>query len=398
MMDASSYVESAGSPAIVLGGGINGLSAVRSLAQAGLRSIVVIDHERDPAAVSRYSRKFVVTTFDGMAFIDQLLHLRKALPADGVLICVDDRPALAVSRYRDQLAPYFRFRLPAHDLLRDLALKESFFHLAKRDGYPVPRTRLLRNRAELGELCDFTPPLCIKPNSHSPAYLSSFQKAYRVETKAEARLLCERVMNAVGEVIVQEWIEGANDSIYFCLCYMGQPEPVVFTGRKGRSWPPQTGITASCWAAPEVAPELEELTINFFRSVGVTSGFASMEYKRDQRNGRFLMVEPTVGRTDGQEEISALCGINLCYVGYCDAAGLPQPRLVLDPTHVWRDELLDLRSAQVLGTRRSYPSGYRLHNAYWRYNDPAPALLRMIQYAKSAIRRRPKHSSQLVVQ
>jgi predicted ATP-grasp superfamily ATP-dependent carboligase len=184
------------------------------------------------------------------------------------------------------------------------------------------------------------------------------------------------VLDKVGEVIVQEWIEGSNDSIYFCLCYMSPRTSVAFTGRKGRSWPPQIGLTASCWAAPEVAEELEDLTIRFFRSIGLTNGFASMEYKRDQRDGRFRFVEPTVGRTDGQVEISALCGINLCHVGYCDAAGQPWPPLKLDPTHVWRDEFRDFISARKLGTSCFYPPHHRIHNAYWRWDDPGPALLK----------------------
>jgi predicted ATP-grasp superfamily ATP-dependent carboligase len=392
MINVPTYAECADGtpPVIVLGGGINGLSAVRSLAQAGLRSVVVVDTKRDVAAISRYSEQIAVATFNGEAFVKDLLELRKKLPQDGILICVDDRPALTLSLYRKDLSPSFRFQLPSHEMLVDLAFKDSFFHIAQRSGYPVPRTRLLRNHDELSALRDFRLPICVKPNGRSRAYDGSFKKAYRVETRAEAQALCERVLDTVGEVLVQEWIEGTNDAIYFCLCYMGRPEPVAFTGRKGRSWPPQTGVTASCWAAPEEAPQLEELTIGFFRSVGVTSGFASMEYKRDQRDGRFLMVEPTVGRTDGQVEISALCGINLCHVAYCDAAGLPRPSLALDPAHVWRDEVLDFRSAQVLGTRCAYPLGYRIHNAYWRYDDPAPALLRTVQYVKSAMRQRLK--------
>jgi D-aspartate ligase len=176
---------------------------------------------------------------------------------------------------------------------------------------------MVRAPWELPQLRDLRPPLCVKPNSRSQAYDGSFQKAYRASRPI--RSLCERVLDTMGEVIVQGWIEGSNDSIYFCLCYLSPGASVAFTGRKGRSWPPQVGLTASCWAAPEVAEELEDLTIRFFRSIGLTSGFASMEYKRDQRDGGFRFVEPTVGRIDGQVEISALCGINLCHVGYCDA-------------------------------------------------------------------------------
>jgi len=267
-------------------------------------------------------------------------------------------------------------------------LKERFFRLAQRGGFPVPRTLLVQNHGDLNGVRDLRPPLCVKPNGRSRAYDGSFKKAYRIESQADARSLCERVLDTVGEVIVQEWIEGSNDSIYFCLCYMGPRASVAFTGRKGRSWPPQIGLTASCWAAPEVAEELEDLTIRFFRSIGLTNGFASMEYKRDQRDGGFRFVEPTVGRTDGQVEISALCGINLCHVGYCDAAGQPSPPLKLDPTHVWRDEFRDFISARILGTSCFYPPSHRIHNAYWRWNDPGPALLESARGAKGALRAR----------
>jgi hypothetical protein len=122
--------------------------------------------------------------------------------------------------------------------------------------------------------------------------------------------------------------------------------------------------------------------------IGLTYGFASMEYKRDQRDGGFRFVEPTVGRTDGQVEISALCGINLCHVGYCDAAGQPCPPLKLDPTHVWRDEFRDFISARILGTSCFYPPSHRIHNAYWRWDDPGPALLESVRGAKGALRAR----------
>jgi predicted ATP-grasp superfamily ATP-dependent carboligase len=360
--------------AVVLGGGTNGLSAVRSLAHAGLRAVVVVNAKYEIAATSRYAKRFTVPTFEGEEFVEQLRRLREAMPHRGVIIFADDRPLLTVSRYRDRVAPWFAFQLPAHELLLDLTMKEPFFRLAQKDGFPVPTTLLLRNEGDLNGLRDLRPPLCVKPNKRSPAYDGTFNKAYRVETRSDALPLCKRVLEKVGEVIVQEWIEGSNDSIYFCLCYIGNGASVAFTGRKGRSWPPQVGVTASCWAAPEVAEELEDLTIRFFRSVGLTNGFASMEYKRDWRDGSFRFVEPTIGRIDGQVEISALCGVNLCHVGYCDAAGRPCPPLRPDPTHVWRDEFRDFISARMLGTSCFYPSKHRIHNAYWRWDDPGPAL------------------------
>ncbi len=42
----------------------------------------------------------------------------------------------------------------------------------------------------------------------------------------------------------------------------------------------------------------------------------SMEYKRDRRDGRFHMIEPTVARTDFQEEVATLNGMNIPLASY----------------------------------------------------------------------------------
>ena len=372
--------------AVILGGGMNGLGAVRSFAHAGIRSTVV-NIGRDEVTASRHCSYFRVSTFDGEAFVSELLRLRERLPRGGVLICGDDRPLLTLSRYRDLLAPHFRFELPPHQLLENLVHKLPFFQMARQGGFAVLETLLLRRHCELSRLRDLRLPLCVKSNGRSPIYDGAFQKAHRVTSQQEAQALCSRVLDVAGEVIVQEWIEGPNDAICFVLCCLGGPNPVVFTGRKGRSWPEQVGTTASCWAAPEVAGELEEATIRFFHHIGVAQGLASMEFKRDARDGRFYMVEPTVGRVDSQEEIAALCGVNLCHIAYCDAAGLVRPHLRLDPTHVWRNELTDFRAARSLGTSCLYPPGHYIHNAFWRWNDPFPAILAVSHTAKNAVRR-----------
>ncbi len=63
-----------------------------------------------------------------------------------------------------------------------------------------------------------------------------------------------------------------------------------------------------------------------------------MEYKRDSRDGKFYMVEPTVGRTDYQEEIAVLNGINLPLVVYRGELGMSAPPpTAVTPPRAWRD-------------------------------------------------------------
>src|SRR4029077_557792 len=109
-------------------------------------------------------------------------------------------------------------------------------------------------------------------------------------------------------------------------------------------WPPLVGGTASCVSAPAVRDELIALTDAFFERVGFV-GLGSMEYKRDIRDGRFYMVEPTVGRTDYQEEVATLNGVNIPYAAYRAEIGYSDSFAnSMRPPRIWRDSLSYLKA------------------------------------------------------
>jgi predicted ATP-grasp superfamily ATP-dependent carboligase len=192
----------------------------------------------------------------------------------------------------------------------------------------------------------------------------------------------------IDEIIVQEWIEGSDSDVYFCLQYRpanGAPT-VSFVGRKICQWPSLIGGTASCIPAAEVAAELTALTDNFFNAVGFI-GMGSMEYKRDIRDGKFYMVEPTVGRTDYQEEIAALNGVNIPFAAYRAELGLTAPRPnTVSPPRAWRDPLgyANARAAGVPDPMRQFSPNITVCDAYFRVDDPMPYIALKFQ----AMRRR----------
>ena len=102
----------------------------------------------------------------------------------------------------------------------------------------------------------------------------------------------------------------------------------------------------------------------------------SMEYKRDERDGRFYMVEPTVGRTDFQEEVATVNGCNMPLSAYCYEMGLPIPEVVpVQPPLVWRDAQADRWSAQESGDAADQASeSHTVVDSYRRWNDPVPWL------------------------
>jgi predicted ATP-grasp superfamily ATP-dependent carboligase len=172
-------------------------------------------------------------------------------------------------------------------------------------------------------------------------------------------------------VIVQEWIEGPDSEIFFtffCTRRDGTPA-VFFSGRKLHSDPPGVGSTAICIPAPDFAETLERETRKLLERIRYR-GLGSLEFKRDVRNGRILMVEPTVGRTDWQEEIAALGGVNLPVLGYWIALGADPPSASSTAPQrcpAWR---ADFRFKLPAG----FPANIRMFDAHFRWSDPLPGV------------------------
>src|SRR5262249_19137329 len=154
-------------------------------------------------------------------------------------------------------------------------------------------------------------------------------------------------------------------------------------------WPVLVGGTASCIPAPGVAAELSELTERFFATVGFT-GVGSMEYKRDTRDGRFFMIEPTVGRTDYQEEIATLNGVNIPLAMFRGELGLPMPPAqIIAPPRGWRDPqgYANAREAGAPDPIRELCPELRLHDAYFRMDDPMPHIALKMESVRHRLRR-----------
>jgi D-aspartate ligase len=362
-------------PAVVVGGGLNALGIVRSLAAAGVPVLVIDTDPQSPAMRSRHGRKLVCAKLEGSGFIDRLLELARDWDRAAMLFVTEEKSVIAVSEYRDRLAPRFHIRMPAHDRLMQLMHKQGFQELAESCAAPVPRTVRLQSLADLPLADKLTFPCVFKPSQKDYAYGARFKKAYKVTSTGELARLYHEIHPVTADMVVQEWIEGADSDIYFCLQYVGADgEPVSsFAGRKIRSWPPRIGGTASCTAAWEDAAELKDMTSLFFRQVGFT-GMGSMEYKRDVRDGRFYMVEPTVGRTDFQEEVAALNGVNIPYAAYCYELGLaPAAETRAAVPRIWRDPLSDRWSFEEGdGIADARSQSHAVWDAYWRWNDPLP--------------------------
>src|SRR5690348_10952099 len=120
-------------PAVVVGGTLNGLGVVRSLARGGV-PVVALDTTRQcPAAWSRHCTFVQVPSLEGEALTDALVRLASRLRCRPALILTSDQSVLTVSAARGRLAPLYSIDLPSRQIVETLADKTLFHVLAERE-------------------------------------------------------------------------------------------------------------------------------------------------------------------------------------------------------------------------------------------------------------------------
>ncbi len=371
--------------AVVVGLELNGLGVARALNAAGVRVTAFCDRPGNAHRHSRAVHHVVTADGHGAPLMAALRAYRAMLDHDPVLFLTTEDAVSTVAEGRADLSGY-RFDMPDSMIVHDLMNKDRFVPLAEAAGLPQPHSVTIRTQADTAAISSIAPPLIVKPAERSARYSTRFRKAYVVDDASSAAQLATEMLDVTPEVIVQQYVPGGDDCIYFCLQYRNAAGQAVasFSGRKTASWPPQVGGTAECVAAPEHGAALFDLTDRFFAQAGFI-GMGGVEYKRDPRDGRFYLIEPTVSRTDYQAEVATLNGVNLPYAAWCSALGRPVPQFTPRADRGWRDGGAVASGAQVQ-RQGSTADGGRWHSvdALFRPDDPLPWL---IQQARRVLRK-----------
>lgn len=350
-------------PAVVIDAGApSALDVVRAL---GFRGVPVTGVFCDPsnrafyARITRASRylRTSVTVRDGEGLVATLLRLGSELPVGTVLITLGDTEMLAVSRAREELAPFFRLCMPPREMIEALLDKSRFAELANEHGIPVPRTFPVSDESTLQVAVEYTRfPCIIKPPwrdrqwSRSQGTLKVFRARNCTELIAGGRKLLRHYDHG----IVQEEVTGPETNLFCAFAFLDErSEPVTLSVcRKMRQYPPYFGNTAL--AESVVQPEVEQLTRDICRRLGLV-GYASIEFKREPETGRWLVLEITPCRVDRQAGVTEIARRSVVAAWYATLAGsAPDPVRPLRIGVRWASPSNDLRSL------RTY-----LHNREW---------------------------------
>ena len=336
--------------AVVLGLNPNGLGIVRSLSAVG---IPVIGVDRTPTGIwdtniwmssrTRLCRK-VFYDPENSNLLERLLELGKTLSTRGILFPSGDDELLCISRYRDELEKYFKFRIPDSKTVELIANKDQFSAFARQQNIPAPVTLAGCQPDEVGmHATSLEFPCLIKPSLRDKKWNIEFndQKVLIANSATELEELFHRAYQFNKQLLIQEIIPGADSNLYFSHVYLSEnlETLAIWTGRKIRQRPIHFGtstMTESIWN-----DQIASSSLKLLKSLNC-SGYSSVEYKRDPRDGLFKIMEVTQGRTWYPHYLGFGAGVNIPYVWYRDLAGLEAIASPDAKDHVrWIDECRD---------------------------------------------------------
>jgi D-aspartate ligase len=367
-------------PVVVVGGVLTALGVVRSLASAAIPVYLASDTRFCPAGLSRQCTLLRVPDLKGQGLVDGLLSIAGRIGEKAVLILSSDLQVVAVSGARAALEAHYFLALPTETMVDVLMDKAKFQAYAEEIGLPVPRAVVLDEGSDEQALDVLSMPVVVKPADKALVLAGVVERATRADTLAEAHTVARRMRCAASSVVVQEWIDGDDDDIYFTLFVCDGQSRIValFTGRKMICEPPLVGSTALCVAATEEYQALAAQT-QAFVTQSHYHGIGGLEFKRHRRTGQFVVVEPTVGRADWQEEIATLCGVNIPTIAYRTALGEPVESVgAIDPTVAWRESFKYRPRAGTL------PPGTRIVDGHFRRADPLPGVYSLYAYLRTS--------------
>ncbi|MFC1420358.1 carboxylate--amine ligase [Streptacidiphilus cavernicola] len=372
-----------------------GVGVLRTLGRAGVPVHAMVEDRFTPAAVSRYAVRRFVRPTTGLeqpaALVDALLAIGAAIGRRSVPVPTDDEAALLLAEHADRLSACFLLPPVPPTLPRRLADKGGLYRLCLEHGVPAPRSRTPADRAELVAAGrDLGYPLVLK-NLEPWTRLRAPVVRHTTMVGDERELLAACPPDGALSVLAQECLpaDRAEDWFTHLYCPADGGPPVVFTGLKLRSWPPDAGVTTRARALAN--PGLAEQAADFCRRIGYR-GVADLDWRLDRRDGRYKLVDFNP-RTGAQFRLlETVAGLDVVRCLHLDLTGRPLPRGPRQRSRGYGVGQLDLPSAAVWAwQRKALPADLLprrgTERAWLCRDDPAPAVAEAVRFGGTVARR-----------
>lgn len=367
--------------AVVIGGSHGSLGLIRSLGRRGI-PIVALARKQRIQLYSRYARRAL--TWPEMSDRRAVAYLLDIGAAHGllgwVLFAGGDQEAGFLSRCRSELQNYFKIVTPEWSTMRSICNKRFTYELAQSVGVNFPWTRCAVGLDELRTLdCPF--PAILKPAIHGNPNPFTQAKAWLVKDRAELLAKYSEACRYVepADILVQELIPGDGEAQFSFAAVSAGGIPIAsFTARRSRQYPVDFGYTSTFVETTE-RPEVEESARELLTALRY-DGLVEVEFKFDCRDEQYKLLDIN-GRIWQWLSLGRSAGIDLAYVAWLTALGMPAPRPVARPCAAWLHFSRDLAASMTAIARGNLsPIGYI--RSLWRASeyavlaadDPLPAV------------------------
>ncbi|MFO8192939.1 MAG: carboxylate--amine ligase [Bacillota bacterium] len=326
-------------PSVILGANFyNALGAIRTLGRRGV-PVYALDYHFPTAYAlsSRYVTEKVLCpdiNHNEKELADFLISFGKGFSVKPVLMAAADNYALMISRYAEELAPYFRFPAMPTGLLEKIIDKKGLSELARDLQLRIPITYTVMPGSDSDHIAgNINYPCIIKP-ALSHKFVRVFRQKCLYATDREKLMEALNTASTSGlEVMVQEVIPGFDDRMYVFDAYIDNHGKTThtFSAQKLRQFPINFG--SSTFTHQYYDPALITLGREYMERLGYR-GYGEIEFKKDPRNEKYYLIEINA-RLSTLNVLFDKCGIEFTYIMYRDLIGDPLPEKHLTENMPW---------------------------------------------------------------
>jgi D-aspartate ligase len=315
-------------PAVVASVFQTGLNLIRDLEQKGVRAVGVDCDPNNPGFRSRYGKSYLCPNPDKEpdAWLAFMIALAEAMGEKPVLIAAADLYVSAIGRHATALSEYFIFSEAGCILQSELTSKETQYGLAQEHNFPSPKSTYIQSMQDLEDFCDHARfPVLLKPRSHREWLAlpsgNPLQGKKTVSSNSREELLSNygHVAALVPPAVVQEEIVGPDWAKYCYLSVYARDGHRLASCvvQELRAYPLLYGCASL--VEPVVDEEIDRICDQFLSSLGFV-GICEIELKRDQRDGKPLLIEVNP-RFSGTGDSARYAGVEVGYIHYLDLIG-----------------------------------------------------------------------------
>lgn len=305
-----------------------------------------------------------------------------------LLVTGSDASLLAISRHREQLAPFVELGLPAADVVERCVSKQALVRAAADAGFGSPETEVCANEGEARAAAGrFGYPVLLKPQS------SVFGRDAGVRQRASSLVADDASLAALlPEYGTPCLIQRREDGTVLSFSGVAAAGRLLAYGvsRYGRTWPPEGGAVSFAQTIPP-PPDLRQKVEDLLAALGWQGVF---ELEVIQRQGGGYAAIDFNPRLFGSLELIHRAGAPLT-AAWCDwVLGTGQVEGEARPGYSYRLEDAELRNLwrrlrerQVRSALSVLRPRRRTTRSFFRITDPAPLVARILILVNHRLRR-----------